>query len=191
MRLPTFTTIALGYFSVMVAAKVEPAAEDSDEWLQFKSQVRAMPVHKLGYRHLADDGVMRSFGPRHEVMAFARASPAVIARYLQDKFKSNELEHYQSVYKGVDGRDVADPWKIPRDMINPGADAHAISARDAVLSPGDIVTRSLQVVVPGYCEDAGAECRAHGDCMGGGPGANDCACDYTDMHHDPGHCYTI
>ncbi|KAI1079543.1 hypothetical protein F5B20DRAFT_590657 [Whalleya microplaca] len=163
------TLIASFLAATATAASVQPAARDSNEYQSFKNQVRSLPKHKRGYFHLGGDGVMRSLGPRNEVLGFAAASPEVLARHIADKENEVERRYLESVFEGVDGRDVADPWVLRRDLVAPGP-AEELTARDEVLDARDIVVRDL--LSKRTCATRDATCTRNSDC------GNDCDCDH-------------
>ncbi|KAI0011613.1 hypothetical protein F4779DRAFT_192028 [Xylariaceae sp. FL0662B] len=144
-------------------------ARDSDEYQAFQHQVRSLPRHKRGYMSLGSDGVMRSLGPRHEVLGFVAASPEVLARRVADKEDPVERRALESAFAGVDGRDVADPWVLKREVMAPGA--AALETRgDEVLDARDIVVRDL--LGKRTCATRDKGCTFNSDC------GNDCDCDH-------------
>ncbi|KAI1848408.1 hypothetical protein JX265_008810 [Neoarthrinium moseri] len=180
MKTTLLPTFLVSFLAAVGTAKVQPAARDSNEYQNYQAGVRALPQHKRGYYHLADDGVMRSLGPGNEVLGFVQASPAVLARVIADAPEADRA-HLEAVWDGIDGRDVADPWTIKRELIN---SAHATPSgrtrRNEVLDASDIVVRDLSSPVwKRACSTAGGACSGNRECTSPVPTDN-CICRFVD-----------
>ncbi|KAJ8121463.1 hypothetical protein ONZ43_g2091 [Nemania bipapillata] len=171
-----------GLFASLAIAVVAPTALDSDaEYEEYQQRIGALPVHRRGYFHLADDGVARSLGPNNEVLGFVPASPAVLARVIAESPEENRA-HLESVWKGVDGRNVADPWVIKPEHITKARDSGSTECRD-FLDSSDIVLRSLSTPLwKRACHVTGQACTgATYDCLNFDYPADQCYCLFVDQ----------
>ncbi|CAJ2502255.1 Uu.00g096490.m01.CDS01 [Anthostomella pinea] len=143
----------------------QAAPRDSEKYKTFQKRAAALPKHRHGYMHMADDGVFRSLGPFHEVLGF-----------VEEAAETPELrDHLRAVWDGVDGREVADPSKIRPEHIFPAL-REGLVPRNGVSRPDDILERDGGVQkLEGrvrFCLHLGKECGKNDDC--GRPEACDC-----------------
>ncbi|KAG5287994.1 hypothetical protein I7I48_10041 [Histoplasma ohiense] len=57
-----------------------------------------------GYKHVADDGVIRSFGPDGAVVDTARLTNAQLMKTVLDHYDPDARKHLEEIWSGVDGR---------------------------------------------------------------------------------------
>lgn len=61
-----------------------------------------------GYKHVADDGVIRSFGPDGAVVDAARLTNAQLMKTALDHYDPDARNHLEEIWSGVDGHNVSD-----------------------------------------------------------------------------------
>ncbi|EGC48305.1 conserved hypothetical protein [Histoplasma capsulatum var. duboisii H88] len=61
-----------------------------------------------GYKHVADDGVIRSFGPDGAVVDAARLTNAQPMKTALDHYDPDARKHLEEIWSGVDGHNVSD-----------------------------------------------------------------------------------
>ncbi|KAJ9164887.1 hypothetical protein NKR19_g874 [Coniochaeta hoffmannii] len=179
MKLTLTTILTACLLAGASALKIQPLARDSAEYQDYRAKVRALPLHKKGYFHVADDGVARSLGPNNEVLGFVAATPGVLARIAAEAPSPEQRDHLAAVWEGVDGRDVADPWVIKRHLIAPAHRAAAnINRRDDVLDARDLIHAELSTpLAKRFCNSAGSTCGNINECIP----VDQCTCQITDL----------